>query len=275
MLNNTKFIGHRGNPSNKYLFENTLDSFIEAAKSPLDGIETDIWPTKDDKFVCCHDARPFQWSFRKIYNLTFDQIKNKKIHGSFDYPRDNPGSFNNAVFSKKKETIPLFDDFLKICINFNKLALIELKHDRSWTELNPGLWTESRIDQLVKMLIDSKYDLKKIWLISLDNDLLIHIQKKYPFMQIMCIIDTKNDIEQYRDPNYFLQNNISIDVGDCDSASTKDWGIKISQELIDNFHKKKLLIGAWTVNEEIRAEALVNLGIDFITSDYIHYKLVK
>ena len=34
------------------------------------------------------------------------------------------------------------------------------------------------------------------------------------------------------------KNNYSIDVGDAESESTTDWGIVITQELVDAFHKK-------------------------------------
>ncbi len=266
MLNKTHIIGHRGIPSNPDVLENTYESFLLAAKSTHDGIETDIWPTKDNQLVCCHDARPFKRSFKKIYSLTYKQIKKKKLHGSFNYPRNEPGLFSKGL--KTPQRVPLFEDFLNICKQFNKIALVEIKNDSQWKESNQGIWNMDRIDSIITLVNKVKFPFDKLWFISLDNELLIFMKNKYPFIQIMPIVDPKNKIVEYRDPKFFLDRNYSIDVGDYYSSSTKDWGIIINKELVDQFHAKNLMIGAWTINEEERARLLISFGVDFITTDY-------
>ncbi len=267
-MSKTYFIGHRGVPSDKNVLENTIESFNLAAKSTHDGIETDIWPTIDHKLVCCHDRRPFKFSFKKIYDLKLKQIQKKSLHGSIDYPRNSPGAFYKGLRWKKNKA-PTFLQYLEICKQNNKLALVELKNDKQWSEDQKGIWTYENIDAIIDDVNKSGYSYQKIWFISLDNDLLMAFKKRFPFVQIMIIVDPNNKIKEYRDPKYFLDRNYSIDIGDFESKSTKDWGIKIDEKLIQDFHNKNLLVGTWTVNEPERVKALVALGIDFITSDYI------
>ena len=42
----------------------------------------------------------------------------------------------------------------------------------------------------------------------------------------------------------------------------------VTQELIEYAHSKKLIVGAWTVNNEKTARKLIHKGVDFITTDY-------
>lgn len=267
----TKHIGHRGTPSEPRILENTLESFLFAAKSNLDGIETDIWPTKDNKLICCHDSKPFKHSFKKIYKLTYKKILKKKLIGSKNYPRDNPGAFNND-FMGLGFKVPLFEEYLSICKKFNKLCFIELKNDRHFSINDKGIWNDHVFKQIIEDINKLSISYKNIWFISLDADLLIYFKKIYPFIQILGIIDPNNLIVEQRSPNYFLNKNIGIDVGDDKSISTLDWGIDINSDLIKAFHKKQLKVGAWTINEESRVKYLESIGIDFITSDYIWKK---
>ena len=50
-----RWIDHRGCVGSLNAMENTINSFKNAA-----GIETDIYPTLDNKFVCVHDATPLR-----------------------------------------------------------------------------------------------------------------------------------------------------------------------------------------------------------------------
>lgn len=261
--NNTKYIGHRGLPSDLNVLENTFESFLLAAKADLDGIETDIWPTKDQQFVCVHDSRPFKHSIRKVFNYTWKEIQSKQLNGSRNYPRDNPGSFTPK--NKDIKFFPChFEDYLKICKNYKKIAFIEIKNCSSC-----HLWTKETIDKMYAYIINSGIPMNKVYLISLDNDLLFKIKNLHNDLQIMAIIDPKNKKVVYRNFEFFLERRISIDIGDFDSPSTRDWGIKINKELIDKFHKKGLLVGAWTVNTKNRIHTLKKMNIDFVTSDYL------
>ncbi len=250
-------------PSNPNVLENTFESFLSAAKSNLDGIETDIWPTKDQQFVCVHDCRPFKYSIKKVFNYTWKEIQRKQLKGSRNYPRDNPGSFTPK--DKKIKFYPChFEDYLKICKDNKKIAFIEIKNCSSCSR-----WTKQTINKMYDHIVKSKIPMKNIYLISLDNDLLFNIKKIQNDLKTMPIIDPKNKKIIYRNIEFFLEKKVSIDIGDFDSSSTRDWGIKINDELITKFHKNGLLVGAWTVNTKKRANVLKNMNIDFITSDFL------
>jgi glycerophosphoryl diester phosphodiesterase len=97
---------HRG-LAKKSFKENTIKSFKYSFKRGH-GIETDLHATKDNQLVCFHD-----FNLRRKFNL------NKKI-------KDINYSDLKKISNKKKITVPLLKDLLKISKNRYPL-LLEIK----------------------------------------------------------------------------------------------------------------------------------------------------
>ena len=127
---------HRG-LAKKNFKENTLPAFKYSFKQRY-GIETDIQVTKDNQLICFHD-----FNLKRIFNL------NKSI-------KDINYLTLKAISKKKKATIPLLEELLKISKNKYPLLL----------EIKP-LFKDSSLgwiieNQLIKFnTIDEKN--KKIW----------------------------------------------------------------------------------------------------------------
>ena len=89
---------------------------------------------------------------------------------------------------------------------------------------------------------------KKGWdycFISFDNLLLEYMHNEFGLdsakhMQMLFDPNNKQDLK-FRNPYWFANNNYSIDVGDAESESTTDWGIVITQELVEAFHKRTII----------------------------------
>jgi glycerophosphoryl diester phosphodiesterase len=136
-----RYIAHRGAPGvnggNSELFENTKETYEASAKNnKFFGLETDIFlmncesddtlPTSDYKFLCVHDDTCFddgsgqRDTVTYINQLTYNAALLKPIVPSHGYPYFGE---NSSVVRQVME----FSDYLDICKQYNKVAIIEIK----------------------------------------------------------------------------------------------------------------------------------------------------
>ena len=101
--------------------ENSLPSFLTAAKLGYWAIETDVHRTLDGVLVCCHD-----YSLQKMYGspavieeATYAELKDFRVC------RGN-GLEN---FSADELRLPLFEEYLDICASHGCVPFIETKGD--------------------------------------------------------------------------------------------------------------------------------------------------
>ena len=131
---------HRG-LAKKSFKENTIKSFKYSFKKGY-GVETDLHATKDNQLVCFHD-----FSLKRKFNL------NKKIK-NINY------SSLKKISKKRKATVPLLKDLLKISKNKYSLLL----------EIKP-LLTKQSLLSLIKLIKKTKkygiYSFKEKNLINL------------------------------------------------------------------------------------------------------------
>ena len=112
----TRFIAHRGLSSVYY--QNSEKAFRAAAASPFFyGIETDVWFTSDNEWVCCHDNNPFADESVSISEITLKEALTLPMN------LNKMGSVKNATESY---ICPMIT-YLEICRDGNKVPVIELK----------------------------------------------------------------------------------------------------------------------------------------------------
>ena len=112
-------IAHRGCQS--LAPENTMASFVCAARLGLDAIETDVRLSKDGVLVCSHDAslkRMFGVK-KKISDLTADELR--------EFVPSNGNCI--AAWPKEMLRIPTFAEYLDVCEKYDKVPFIETKGD--------------------------------------------------------------------------------------------------------------------------------------------------
>lgn len=110
-------VGHRGVKA--LAPENTMESFRLALDYGLDGIETDVWMTKDGELVLIHDE-----SVDRTTNGT-------GLVRDMTYPelgRLDAGSYFDKAFSGAK--IPLLDELFDLVRGRDTLLNIEVKDER-------------------------------------------------------------------------------------------------------------------------------------------------
>lgn len=224
-----KYIAHRGFPNKAP--ENSIPAFQLAALSEAHfGIECDIQQTKDHQFVVFHDDNLKRMTRKDlmISELTYDELKLIKIRSGKNirkYPDLN---------------IPLFKDFLEICSESNKTAVIEIKKLNDITEtIN-----------------------------------LLNILEGYPGLKVIIIsfnINYLKFIKAISDiPLQLLISKISDDIIYDSRVNQFDLGLDkkiVNKTLIKRLKKEGFKIAVWTVDDRKQAEFFKNIGIDFITTD--------
>ena len=114
------FIAHRGCQS--LAPENTVASFVCAARLGLHAIETDVRLTKDGKLVCVHDPslkRMFGIK-RKVSEMTLDELRGL-------VPTNGNGL---AVWPRELLRIPTFAEYLDVCEKYDKVPFVETKGEK-------------------------------------------------------------------------------------------------------------------------------------------------
>ena len=113
------FIAHRGCQS--LAPENTIPSFVCAARLGLQAIETDVRLSKDGVMVCSHDD-----SLKRMFGLK------QKVSGTAYAELKSlvPVKGNGlTVWPKETLRIPTFGEYLDICEKYDAVPFIETKGD--------------------------------------------------------------------------------------------------------------------------------------------------
>lgn len=113
------FIAHRGCQS--LAPENTIPSFVCAARLGLQAIETDVRLSKDGVMVCSHDD-----SLKRMFGL-----KQKVSETAYAELKGLVPAKGNGLTVWPKETlrIPTFGEYLDICEKYDAVPFIETKGD--------------------------------------------------------------------------------------------------------------------------------------------------
>ena len=236
----TRVIMHRGY-SNKAP-DNSLASFeLAGGCEECWGIETDVRVLKDNKIVCFHDSNLdghttgtgdiLDKSYTDIQNVTYDS----GVLGLTQYPN---------------EKIALFSDYLRICKKYGKVAVVEIKPQR----------TKEDVDHIVKMV--NSYGMQNsVMYISFDKVYIDRILEIQPNAVVQKL--------------YLVNDNIDYDnfKYDCIGLEIQDWGrtdINIIESNLRKLQSRGVLVNTWTTDTADAKRSLENKCVDFITTNLIN-----
>lgn len=227
-------IAHRGF-SGMYP-ENTMLAFRKAMKAGCNGIETDVQMSKDGVLVICHDELLDRTSNGTglLKDYTYDELLN------FDF---------GIKFSSKfeGEKIPTLDELLQFAKENHIFLNLELKN---------GLFS---YDGMEKKIIDLiyKYDFKdSVILSSFNHFSMIKCKEIDSSIKTGLLYEgTFVDIEKYC-------KNIGAD------ALHPQYFSLLDAELTKKIQAEDIMINTYTVNHEIHMEALLDLKVDAIITNY-------
>ena len=253
--NEPKFIAHRG--YNKQVLEsgevawanveNTCDAFLAAAQKPYYGLETDIYLSKDNKWVCCHDPSFKSNGVRvNICDYTLAELK--------AMPLDDPNGKTNENGNPKQSTIPTLDEYLSIGKQYNKICLIEFKDP-----VNGAHATKSDYSNCINT-VNEVYSLQGVMFISFNFDDLATVREFAPTAKCQYLISNpdKSGIEK--------QIKMAIDA-EMDGSFAAPY---IDKKFVKRFHRAKLEVNVWTIDNKEEANEIASYGVDYITSNCLY-----
>lgn len=243
-----KTICHTGMLTGNYP-RNSYEGFLEACKSNVWGIETDLQVTSDGVIVCLHDAyhgRLTSGSGVVSEMIYADQYENNML--SYDY-----------VGTPSQYRICKFDDFLRLCKIYGKVPIIELKPD---TDVYEGRTLVINYDyQKIYDMIKSYGLEERCIVVSFDEIKLTNMRK---VANIPVLLNSYNFIsaELMAEKAYSRHGNSGISLSKATNITIDD---------IKSYHENGLMLTVWTATPSDKTEAIKyrDYGIDAVTADLI------
>lgn len=233
-LNGQYVAAHRGFG---YVFpENTVVAFENACKCGADIIETDIYYTTDNKFICSHNNDISTLTDGTGYiteQSSTDILSYRIVNGS-----------NISLFPGL--TLCTFDEMLTICKRYNKIAMPELKTDNA-------TWTDQRIKGVIDLIIDFGMEEQVIIQCS-DIETLNNIRKINKKVSLLYLGGTINQT---------VIDNV-LNIGNACLGIAYN-GVTSSNLALA--HESSLKVAIWTINTYADFSQFHNMGADILMTD--------
>lgn len=228
-----KMVAHRGVSGLER--ENTVPAFLAAGQRSYFGVETDVRVTKDGKFALHHDSTPERVSNGK-YTFTIEEKTLAELQATV-LPDKDGSEIRQDI------RIPSLAEYVLVCKKYDKKCVLEIKTPFTEEQLVKMVEEIKALDYLDGMIFISFYaDNCKILRKLCDN--------KIQFLAGELSEAVLNMCKEYR-----------FDLDDRHTDLTKEW--------VDRFHAEGLEVNAWTVDNPEVAEKLVEMGVDYITSNIL------
>lgn len=227
-----KMVAHRGCSGLEP--ENSCAAFIAAGNRSYYGIETDVHVTADGRYVVIHDDNTLRTTGvdMVVENSAYDDLKKLKLLG---YDKETTRADLN---------IPDLVDYIRICKHYGKKAVLELKNPMSEGHLL-GIIGEIRgVDYLSEVTFIS---------FALEN--LLILRKHLPSQPMQYLVSKVEDGLL----DILKENNLDLDI----------YYKALTEENIKAFKENGITVNTWTCNTEESGNKLVEIGVDFITTNIL------
>ena len=226
----TLFIAHRG--LSGIFTENSNAAYLEAANHSYFGIETDIHPTADGRYVTIHDDTTRRVGNENIEDdtSTLEQLRNIKLKEKFG--------------REDERTIPTLEEYINNCKIGGKTAVIEFKNR----------FQRKQIYEVCEIINNLGY-LEKCIFISFQFENLSFIRMRYPKQPLQYLV--KKD-------KFGLFFRLKLHKMDLDIKHTA-----VNEDLVKKCRKYGIKLNCWTVDDPDTARKLIDLGVDYITTNIL------
>lgn len=230
-----RVIAHRGLSGLER--ENTNAAFVAAGNRSYFGIETDVHKTADGKYVIIHDETTKRVSDGAV-DINVEE-------SSYDTVRDLVLPDLDGSRNRQDIRIPLLVDYIKICKKYEKTCVLELK--------NP--FAKEDIQEVIDIIKKEHY-LEKVIFISFVLENCIFVREILPEQPVQWLIGEAFTEEMSRT---LYKYHFDLDI----------YYKYVSKEIIDELHRHHTKVNCWTVNEKKDGEKLIEMGVDFITTNIL------
>lgn len=234
----TKIIAHRG--LRGLAPENTKPAFEKAGENGYWGAENDIFRTSDGVWVVQHDFITYRMmdGINIIEKSTYDEL--------LKHNTDN--GINIDKYPDLK--ICTLEEYLEVCESYGMNAVIELK-SKNGTEF----YSE------IKEMVD-KYNVDVTYISFHENDLreMRKLDTESPMFYLTSVIDDES-----------IEIAKSIDNCGIDFDGNKEENYENDAAMIKKCKDEGLTLGAWTIDDLDTMKKLIDLGVNYITTNCITY----
>lgn len=230
-----RMIAHRG--LSLLAPENTLPAYELAGKYGYYGAECDIHETKDGEFILLHDD---------LLNRTTTG-SGKPERYSLEELKEFFVNDGHQIKKYPNLKIPTLQEFLIVCKRWGLLPVIEIK------EMEPN-----SVFQLLR-LIRNFGDLNQVMIISFSKEIVTEVRKQSDDIQIQWLADLTHE-----NIDYCANYQMGID----------SYKKKVSKEMIEYAHSKGVVVNTWTVDSGEQMQDLIEMGIDFISTNILMHRQV-
>lgn len=229
---NCKLVAHRGASGLEQ--ENTCPAFVAAAVKTYYGIETDVHVTADGKFVLCHDSDLYRTAgvHVVIEETNFDDLRRIPL-------LDKDGKTNRTDLF-----LPVPEDYFSICKKYGKVCVFELKER----------FPQGKIAEIVSLT--KEYGVfEQTYFISFCLENLTELRTLEPNAKILYLTDQAND-ETFK---LLKKYGFGLDI----------YYGSLYREYVERLHRENITVACWTVDKPEDARALIDMGVDIITSNIL------
>ncbi len=228
-----KMIAHRGLSGLEK--ENTCSAFVAAGnRESFFGVETDVHRTADGRFVIFHDDNTARVGLDAmvIENTSYDTLRKLQL-------LDIDGKRGRMDL-----IIPDLLDYIGICKKYEKTCILELKNQFKASDVYKIIGEFEKADYLDHLIVIS-FKLKN----------LVYLRRRYPELRAMYLLEDwgKNSLDE------LVKNNLGLDIRYTN----------LTKEIVDAVHAAGLEVNCWTVNTKEAGEAMIELGVDYITTNIL------
>ncbi len=229
---NTKIVAHRGLSGIER--ENTNFAFVAAGNRSYYGIETDVYHTKDKKFILLHDgvtARVAKEDLA-VWEHSFERLRQVCL-------TDRDGNAERIDIR-----MPSLEEYLRICRRYDKVSVLELKSRFPKEELQQMLDLAKELGQYENLVI-----------ISFNLDNLVSMREIDGEISIQYLTEQWTDelIETVKN------GRMGLDI---------HYG-QLNEERIALCHENGIEVNCWTCDDPDHAAKLISWGVDYITSNIL------
>lgn len=228
---NVRMIAHRGLSGIER--ENTNAAFVAAGNRSYYGIETDIHRTIDGHFIVYHDDTTLRLTDVdwNVEEHTLEELRSLTLK-----------DLDNC--ERADLVLPTLEEYIRICKKYGKVSVLELKNPFEFEDIQ-------RIIEIIQ---------KEDWLdetifISFDLNNLIRLRKLLPRQKLQ-----------------YLVKQISPELISILKIHSLDLDIKytgLEPEHVKVLHETGCEINVWTVNSRDDGLRMVEMGVDFITTNIL------
>ena len=230
--NKPLMIAHRGMSGLE--MENSASAFVAAGQRSHFGIETDVHRTADGQFIIIHDD-----STKRVAGdeMIVEQTSFRTLRSLRLLDTDGQQSRGDLI-------LPSLREYIGICKKYGKVAVLELKNH----------FAPEDIDKIIDIIRQAEY-LDQVIFISFDLPNMICIRERLPQQQAQFLISSVPD---------WLLDTLQKYRLDLDIKHTV-----LTREYVEALHAAGIKVNTWTVNTPEDAQRVIDMGVDFITTNIL------